>query len=59
MGLFGKLRNSFGRVVFLTIRKSENIVWQLLIRIVKNMNNYDTNNDDDNNNSKIIMIIIK
>jgi hypothetical protein len=23
------------RVVFLTIRKSENIVWQLLLRIVK------------------------
>jgi hypothetical protein len=52
-GPFGKLRNTFGRVVilkelsivyfwksgrrvvFLTIWKSENIVWQLLIRIVK------------------------
>jgi hypothetical protein len=52
------------KVIFLTIRKNENIVSQLLIRIDKKMNNYDTNNYDDNknnsnNNNNIIIMIIK
>jgi hypothetical protein len=35
IGSFDKLRKNFGREIFFTIRERENIVWQLLIKIIK------------------------